>query len=97
MLKNGDQLQIGGTKIVLERADAVDVAAAPPSSRPAPNPFAQQAAPPPANPFAQNVGAPPPANPLARRYSFRAPCLASPWKRSRRTDRTPEHKELIAA
>ena len=33
----GDQLQIGGTKIVLERAEAVAVAAAPtPSSRPAP-------------------------------------------------------------
>src|SRR5215510_791514 len=42
-LSPGDQLQIGGTKIVLERAEAVAVAAAPPSNRPA-NPFA--AAPP---------------------------------------------------
>src|SRR5215203_2941739 len=53
----GDQLQIGGTKIVLERAEAVAVAAAPASNRPQANPFA--AAPPAGNPFG---AAPPPAN-----------------------------------
>src|SRR5260370_12378517 len=37
----GDQLQIGGTRIVLEHAEAVAVAAAAaPRSQPAPNPFA---------------------------------------------------------
>src|SRR5262245_29989007 len=59
----GDQLQIGGTKILLERADAVAVAAAAPvSTRPAANPFGA----PPANPFAAAPPAPPPpANPFA--------------------------------
>src|SRR5688500_3258782 len=56
----GDQLQIGGTKIVLERAEAVAVASAPaPSSRPAP--FAQAPAAGGANPF----GGAPAANPFA--------------------------------
>src|SRR5688572_21557184 len=68
----GDQLQIGGTKIVLERADAVAVAAAapaPPRSAP-PNPFAAGGPPPPAaNPFAAAAPAAAPfaasANPFA--------------------------------
>ena len=56
----GDQVQIGGTKIVLERAEAVAVAAAAPSQpKAAPsNPFAAAPA---ANPFA----AAPAANPFA--------------------------------
>src|SRR5262245_57973695 len=61
----GDQLQIGGTKIVLERAEPVAVAAAapPPGGAVAPGaPVAPFAAPAAANPFA----APPPAaNPFA--------------------------------
>src|SRR5262245_54350119 len=53
----GDQLQIGGTKIVLERADAVAVAAAAGPAKPVPaNPFA-------AAPAAQFAGAQ--ANPFA--------------------------------
>jgi hypothetical protein len=62
----GDQLQIGGTKIVLERAEAVAVAAAPaPSSRPAPFAAGAPAA---ANPFgapAANPFGAPAANPFA--------------------------------
>src|SRR5512144_1308528 len=45
----GDQLQIGGTKIVLERAEPVAVAAAAPPKPAGSNPFA---APAPSNPFA---------------------------------------------
>jgi hypothetical protein len=54
----GDQLQIGGTKIVLERAEPVAVAAAGAPRAPAANPFAAPA--PAANPF----GAPA-SNPFA--------------------------------
>ena len=61
----GDQLQIGGTKIVLERADAVAVAAAASPGKPVPaNPFAAA----PANPFGaapSNPFAAAPANPFA--------------------------------
>src|SRR5262249_41394382 len=59
----GDQLQIGGPRIVLERAESVAVAAAAgPKSQPAPNPFgAAPAGAPAANPFA----AAPAANPFA--------------------------------
>jgi hypothetical protein len=46
----GDQLQIGGTKIVLERAEPVAVAAAAPAKAGGANPFATPGAP--ANPFA---------------------------------------------
>src|SRR5829696_4861944 len=46
----GDTLQIGGTKIVLERAEPVAVAAAAPAKPGGANPFAAPAAP--ANPFA---------------------------------------------
>jgi hypothetical protein len=46
----GDQLQIGGTKIVLERAEPVAVAAAAPTKGAGANPFASPGAP--ANPFA---------------------------------------------
>lgn len=56
----GDQLQIGGTRIMLERAEPVAVAAAAPASQSAPNPFAAAPAPA-ANPFA----AAPAANPFA--------------------------------
>src|SRR5438105_15297450 len=63
----GDQLQIGGTRIVLERAEPVAVAAAAaPRSQP-PNPFA--AAPAPASPFGAPQANPfgvPPANPFAQ-------------------------------
>jgi len=53
----GDQLQIGGTKILLERAEPVAAAAAAAPAVPVPaNPFAAA----PANPFAA-----PPANPFA--------------------------------
>jgi hypothetical protein len=54
----GDQLQIGGTKIVLERAEPVAVAAAAKPGAPGANPFAPAAAP--QNPFAAS-----PANPFA--------------------------------
>src|SRR5438105_4681363 len=47
----GDQLQIGGTKIVLERAEPVAVAAAAAPRAPAANPFAAPAAAPSSNPF----------------------------------------------
>jgi FHA domain len=61
----GDQLQIGGTKIVLERADPVAVAAAASPAKPVPaNPFAAA----PANPFAaapSNPFAAAPSNPFA--------------------------------
>ncbi|MGK4005624.1 AgmX/PglI C-terminal domain-containing protein [Sorangium sp. So ce1036] len=62
----GDQLQIGGTKIMLERAEPVAVAAAAsPAAMPVPaNPFAAA----PANPFAAapaNPFAAAPANPFA--------------------------------
>src|SRR6266498_49758 len=62
----GDQLQIGGTKILLERAEAVAVAAAA-APRSAP-PFAPGSAPP-GNPFAPQA-----ANPFAA-----APAAASPF------------------
>src|SRR5215210_8724650 len=39
-IRPGDQLQIGSTKIVLEKAEAVAMAAAPPPKAPAANPFA---------------------------------------------------------
>ena len=76
----GDQLQIGGTKIVLERADAVAVAAAAPqSTRPAANPFAAPAAnpfaaapPPPQAPAANPFAAAPAANPFAAAQQFGA-------------------------
>ncbi|MGK3994674.1 AgmX/PglI C-terminal domain-containing protein [Sorangium sp. So ce1024] len=64
----GDQLQIGGTKIMLERAEPVAVAAAAGPSKPVPaNPFAAAA---PANPFAAAAPVNPfaaaaPANPFA--------------------------------
>jgi hypothetical protein len=61
----GDQLQIGGTKIVLERADAVAVAAAAPAKPVPANPFAAAPA---ANPFGgapANPFAAAPANPFA--------------------------------
>ena len=54
----GDQLQIGGTKIVLERAEPVAVAAAAKPGAPGANPFAPAA--PQQNPFAAA-----PANPFA--------------------------------
>lgn len=64
----GDQLQIGGTKIVLERAEPVAVAAAAAAKAPGASPFAAPAAPssnpfgaPASNPFA----APAPSNPFA--------------------------------
>jgi len=58
-LSPGDQIQIGGTKIVLERAEPVAVAAAAAPARPAPtNPFAAAA---PSNPFAAAA----PSNPFA--------------------------------
>src|SRR6478609_340571 len=64
----GDQLQIGGTKILLERAEPVAVAAAAAVKAPVSNPFAAPAAPsstpfgvPASNPFAP----PAPANPFA--------------------------------
>src|ERR1700761_7404121 len=59
----GDQLQIGGTKIVLEKAEPVVVAAAATASAPAAvaNPFAAAPGAAPANPFA----AAPVANPFA--------------------------------
>src|SRR3954468_22006505 len=63
----GDQLQIGGTKIVLEKAEPVAVAAAPAKgAAPAATPFA--AAPAAANPFgapAANPFGAPAANPFA--------------------------------
>ena len=62
-IRPGDQVQIGGTKILLEKAEPVAMAqaaaAAPP--KPAANPFAAPAAAPAANPFA----AAPAANPFA--------------------------------
>jgi len=60
-IRPGDQLQIGMTKIVLEKAEpvAMAAAAAPPPKAPAANPFAAPA--PAANPFA----AAPAANPFA--------------------------------
>ena len=64
----GDQLQIGGTKIVLERAEPVAVAAAAAAKAPGASPFAAPAAPssnpfgaPAANPFAAAA----PSNPFA--------------------------------
>src|SRR5690349_5985751 len=61
----GDQLQIGGTKIVLERADPVAVAAAAGPAKTVPaNPFAAA----PSNPFAaapSNPFAAAPSNPFA--------------------------------
>jgi hypothetical protein len=76
-IKAGDQLQIGSTKIVLEKAEAVAVAAAGavkqplnPFGAPAPNPFAAAApaaAAPPPNPFGAA-----PANPFAAAASFGA-------------------------
>ncbi|MEO7328200.1 MAG: AgmX/PglI C-terminal domain-containing protein [Minicystis sp.] len=62
----GDQLQIGGTKIVLERAEPVAVAAAAAPRAAAANPFAAPA--PAANPFgapAANPFGAPAANPFA--------------------------------
>jgi hypothetical protein len=62
----GDQLQIGGTKIVLERAEPVAVAAAAAPRAAASNPFAAPA--PAANPFgapASNPFAAAPSNPFA--------------------------------
>ncbi|AUX41931.1 phosphopeptide-binding protein [Sorangium cellulosum] len=65
----GDQLQIGGTKIMLERAEPVAVAAAASPAKPVPaNPFAAAPAAAPANPFAAapaNPFAAAPANPFA--------------------------------
>ncbi|WP_437681265.1 AgmX/PglI C-terminal domain-containing protein [Sorangium sp. So ce131] len=65
----GDQLQIGGTKIMLERAEPVAVAAAAGPAKPVPaNPFAAAPAAAPANPFAAapaNPFAAAPANPFA--------------------------------
>src|SRR5262249_27639526 len=77
----GDQLQIGGTKIVLEKAEPVAVAGAPqaaganpfaaPAAAPAAaNPFAAPAAG--ANPFAANA----PANPFA---AAAAPAFNDPF------------------
>src|SRR4051812_4720957 len=56
----GDQVQIGGTKIVLERAEPVAVAAAAAAAPKAANPFAAAPAMAPSNPFAA-----PPPNPFA--------------------------------
>ena len=78
----GDQIQVGGTKIVLEAAQApgAEVAAAPaavaPAAPPAPPPPSAAAAPaaPAANPFAQQA---PAANPFAAGAS--APAAASPF------------------
>ncbi len=75
----GDQIQIGGTKIVLERAEAVAVAAAAPASAPPPS----QPAPAATNPFggaAPFGGASPfgaPASPFGDANPFGAPAAAA--------------------
>src|SRR5215831_4576237 len=67
----GDQLQIGGTKIVLEKAEPVVVAAAAAASQPGgANPFAAPAGAP-ANPFA--------AAPVANPFAAAAPAFADPF------------------
>src|SRR5262245_30950908 len=75
-IKAGDQLQIGGTRIVLEKAEAVAVAAAgavkpPPNpfGAPAPNPFAAAPAAAAAAPAPSPFGAAS-ANPFAAAASF---------------------------
>lgn len=76
----GDQIQIGGTKIVLERAEAVAVAAAAPASAPPPS----QPAPAATNPFGGGAapfgGASPfgaPASPFGDANPFGAPAAAA--------------------
>ena len=72
-VKAGDQIEIGGTKIVLEVAEAVSAAAARPSApqgqpaaaAPSANPFAAPAPAPSANPFASPAANPFAANPFA--------------------------------
>lgn len=94
----GDQIQIGGTRIVLERAEPVAVAAAagPAKAGPA-NPFAAA----PSNPFGgpRRTPSPPrPRTPSPRPAPIRSPTTTPspsrrrPWTRSPRTrprDRTP--------
>ncbi len=69
----GDQLQIGGTKIVLEKAEPVVVAAAASAGQPAgANPFAAAPGGAPANPFA--------AAPAANPFAAAAPAFADPFQ-----------------
>ncbi len=92
----GDQLQIGGTKIVLERAEPVAVAAAAAPRAAAANPFAAPA--PAASPFgapAANPFGAPAANPFAAAPAaspFRRTCGATPSAPTPSPSTTPSRR-----